>query len=76
MAKKRIQNLLKHVVCILLCLCVVLPFYMVLINSFKTKAEEIAAIEETSGKEQRPSKVQKKCWQEMARQKKSKLFEK
>ena len=24
-------------------------------------AEEIAAIEETSGKEQRPSKVQKKC---------------
>lgn len=39
MAKKRIQNLLKHVVCILLCLCVVLPFYMVLINSFKTKAE-------------------------------------
>ena len=39
MAKNRIQNLLKHIVCILLCLCVVLPFYMVLINSFKTKAE-------------------------------------
>ena len=39
MAKKRIQNLLKHVVCILLCLCVVLPFYMVLIKSFKTKPD-------------------------------------
>ena len=39
MAKKRIQNILKHVVCILLCLCVVLPFYMVLINSFKTRTE-------------------------------------
>ena len=39
MTKKRVENILKHVVCILLCLCVVLPFYMVLINSFKTKAE-------------------------------------
>ena len=42
MAKNKVQTILKHVVCILLCLCVVLPFYMVLINSFKTKAEAAA----------------------------------
>ncbi|MDO4522954.1 MAG: carbohydrate ABC transporter permease [Eubacteriales bacterium] len=37
--KKHIQQFLKHVVCILLCLTIVVPFYMVLINSFKSKAE-------------------------------------
>ena len=39
MTKKRTQTFLKHLACILLCLTVVLPFYMVLVNSFKTKAE-------------------------------------
>ena len=39
MIKKRIQTVLKQLVCILLCLTVILPFYMVLINSFKTKPE-------------------------------------
>jgi raffinose/stachyose/melibiose transport system permease protein len=37
--KKRIQTIIKQVVCILLSLTVVVPFYMVFINSFKTKAE-------------------------------------
>ena len=39
MTKKKIQTLLKHVICILLCLTVILPFYMVVINSFKDKGE-------------------------------------
>ena len=39
MKKQKVQNVLKHIVCILLCLTVVLPFYMVLINSFKDKGE-------------------------------------
>lgn len=39
MTKKRIQSILKHAVMLLLCLAVVLPFYMILINSFKTKPE-------------------------------------
>ena len=39
MMKKRILAVLKHVVMILLCLAVVLPFYLVVINSFKTKGE-------------------------------------
>lgn len=37
--KKTIQTILKHAVCILLSLTVLLPFYMVLINSFKDKAD-------------------------------------
>jgi ABC-type sugar transport system, permease component len=37
--RKTIQNVIKQLVCILLSLCVVLPFYMVLVNSFKSKAE-------------------------------------
>ncbi len=37
--KRKIQNMLKHVLCIVLSLMVVIPFYMVLINSFKTKGE-------------------------------------
>lgn len=37
--KKKIGSILKHVLCILLCLAVVIPFYMVVINSFKTKPE-------------------------------------
>ncbi|SCP99315.1 carbohydrate ABC transporter permease [Anaerobium acetethylicum] len=37
--KKNIQNILKQLVCIVLCLAVVVPFYMVLINSFKSKSE-------------------------------------
>ena len=35
MTKKRIQSVLKHALMIALCLAVVLPFFMVLINSFK-----------------------------------------
>ena len=37
--KKTLIKVLKQVVCIALCLAVVLPFYMVLVNSFKTKPE-------------------------------------
>ncbi len=37
--KKTIQSILKHIVCIFLSLCVLVPCYMVLINSFKTKNE-------------------------------------
>lgn len=37
--KKKIQMILKQAVCIILCLIVVIPFYMVLVNSFKSKAE-------------------------------------
>lgn len=37
--KKKIQSVLKHAVMIILCLAVVLPFLMVVINSFKTKTE-------------------------------------
>lgn len=37
--KKTIQSLLKHAVCIFLSLLVIMPLYMVLINSFKGKAE-------------------------------------
>lgn len=37
--KKIILNSIKHVVCIFLSLIVITPFYMVLINSFKTKSE-------------------------------------
>lgn len=39
MTKKRIQSILKHVLMILLCLVIILPFYMVVINSFKAKPE-------------------------------------
>lgn len=37
--KKIISKILKQVLCIILSLTVVLPFYMVLVNSFKTKSE-------------------------------------
>lgn len=37
--KKKLINLLKNFVCIILSLVVLLPFYMVLINSVKTKNE-------------------------------------
>lgn len=37
--KKTVSTILKHLVCIVLCLIVIMPFYMVLINSFKPKAE-------------------------------------
>jgi len=37
--KKTVINILKQFVCIVLCLIVVVPFYMVLVNSFKTKNE-------------------------------------
>ena len=37
--KKIIQKVLKQILCLFLCLIVIAPFYMVLINSFKTKAE-------------------------------------
>lgn len=39
MTKKRVGKIIKHIICILLCLCVILPFFMVLINSFKGKQE-------------------------------------
>ena len=39
MKKKTIVNILKEILCLFLCLIVVAPFYMVLINSFKAKAE-------------------------------------
>lgn len=39
MTKKRVQSILKHALMILLCLIIILPFYMVIINSFKTKGE-------------------------------------
>lgn len=37
--KKTIQTIIKQVVCILMSLVVILPFYMVFINSFKSKQE-------------------------------------
>ena len=37
--KKKINVVLKQLCCIVLCLIVIAPFYMVLINSFKPKAE-------------------------------------
>lgn len=37
--KKTVSNVLKHLVCISLCIVVILPFYMVFINSLKPKAE-------------------------------------
>lgn len=39
MKKKIFQNIGKQILCIFLCIIVIAPFYMVLINSFKTKAE-------------------------------------
>lgn len=39
MKKKYIQSGLKHLICIFLSLVVLVPFYMVLINSFKSKSE-------------------------------------
>lgn len=39
MVKKRIQNILKQLLCLILCVIVIAPFYMVLVNSFKTKGE-------------------------------------
>ncbi|PHV69579.1 ABC transporter permease [Sporanaerobium hydrogeniformans] len=37
--KKTLQNIIKQIVCIFLSLIVIAPFYMVVINSFKTKGE-------------------------------------
>ena len=37
--KKTVSNVLKHLVCLSLCTVVILPFYMVFINSLKPKAE-------------------------------------
>lgn len=39
MTKKRVQGVLKQLLCILMSIVVIAPFYMVFINSFKTKAE-------------------------------------
>lgn len=39
MTKKRVQTILKHVICIFLSMLVIAPFYMVLVNSFKSKSE-------------------------------------
>lgn len=37
--RKTLITILKHVVCISLCLAVIMPFYMVVINSLKSKSE-------------------------------------
>ena len=39
MTKKRVQTILKHVICIFLSILVIAPFYMVFINSFKSKSD-------------------------------------
>ena len=39
MTKKRVQGVLRHVLMIVLCLVIILPFYMIVINSFKSKPE-------------------------------------
>lgn len=39
MTKKTVYPLFKHIIMILLCIAVIMPFYMVLINSFKSKSE-------------------------------------
>lgn len=39
MMKKNIQSVLKHLVCMILSLLVLVPFYLVIINSFKDKGE-------------------------------------
>lgn len=39
MKKKHFQNIIKTIICLFLSLIVIAPFYMVFINSFKTKAE-------------------------------------
>ena len=39
MKKKNIESIWKHFICIVLSLIVIAPFYLVFINSFKTKAE-------------------------------------
>lgn len=38
MKKKTVQNIIKHIVMIFLCLLVLVPFYMIIINSFKDKS--------------------------------------
>ena len=37
--KKKISVILKHLLCLLLCLIIIAPFFLVLVNSFKTKGE-------------------------------------
>ena len=39
MTKKRIQNIIKQLVCIFLSLLVLVPFWLVIVNSFKDKGE-------------------------------------
>lgn len=39
MTKKKIRGILKQVMCILLSAVVIMPFYMVLVNSFKSRGE-------------------------------------
>lgn len=39
MMRKRVVSILKQIVCLILSIVVLAPFYMVVINSFKTKAE-------------------------------------
>lgn len=37
--KKNVRNIAKQIVCIIMSIIVVAPFYMVVINSFKSKNE-------------------------------------
>jgi len=37
--RRTVYTILKHLICIALCLAVVMPFYMVIINSLKSKSE-------------------------------------
>lgn len=39
MRNRKIATVLKQILCIILCIIVIAPFYMILINSFKTKNE-------------------------------------
>ena len=39
MRNRKIATVLKQILCIILCIIVIAPFFMILINSFKTKNE-------------------------------------
>ena len=39
MRNRKIATVLKQLCCIILCIIVIAPFFMILINSFKTKNE-------------------------------------
>ena len=37
--KKKLSIIVKHLICLLLCVIIIAPFFLVLVNSFKTKGE-------------------------------------